>query len=75
MLELLFLKNIGRAGKHGVAVSFCTSEDAPLFYDLKQMLIASPVSKCPPELMNHADAQHKPGIVVQKRRRDEKIYA
>lgn len=65
----------GRAGKHGIAVSFCTHDDSPLFYDLKQMLLSSPVSSCPPELMNHPDAQHKPGTIVQKRRRDEKIFA
>jgi hypothetical protein len=25
-------------------------------------------------LANHPDAQHKPGVIVQKRRRDEKVY-
>ena len=33
----------GRAGKTGVAISFCTEEDAPLFYDLKQLVLSSPV--------------------------------
>nr|CAH0102103.1 unnamed protein product [Daphnia galeata] len=65
----------GRAGKHGTAISFCTKDDSPLFYDLKALLLSSPVSTCPPELANHPDAQHKPGTVVQRRRKDEKIFA
>jgi len=65
----------GRAGKNGVAISFCTKDDAPLFYDLKQLLLNSPLSSCPPELSNHAEAQHKPGTVVTKKRREEKIFA
>lgn len=65
----------GRAGKTGCAISFLTKDDSALFYDLKQMLTSSPVSTCPPELMNHADAQHKPGTVVTKKRREEKIFA
>ncbi|KAL1376547.1 hypothetical protein pipiens_016843 [Culex pipiens pipiens] len=65
----------GRAGKTGCAISFCTKDDSHLFYDLKQIVVASPVSSCPPELMNHPDAQHKPGTVVTKKRREEKIFA
>lgn len=66
----------GRAGKTGVAISFLTKEDSGLFYDLKQVILASPVSTCPPELLNHPDAQHKPGtILVPKKRREEKIFA
>ncbi|XP_005191965.1 probable ATP-dependent RNA helicase DDX23 [Musca domestica] len=65
----------GRAGKNGVAISFVTKDDSALFYDLKQVVMASPVSVCPPELMNHPDAQHKPGTVVTKKRREEKIFA
>ena len=64
----------GRAGKHGVAVSFCTKDDSHLFYDLKQLIMSSPISSCPPELANHPDAQHKPGVVVQKKRKDETIF-
>lgn len=63
----------GRAGKTGIAVSFCTNEDSALFYDLKQMLLSSPVSTCPPELMNHSECQNKPN--QPKRRRDEMIFA
>lgn len=66
----------GRAGKTGVAISFLTKDDSALFYDLKQVILASPVSVCPPELLNHPDAQHKPGtVVVAKKRREEKIFA
>ncbi|XP_018567552.1 probable ATP-dependent RNA helicase DDX23 [Anoplophora glabripennis] len=63
----------GRAGKTGIAVSFCTNDDSALFYDLKQMLLSSPVSNCPPELMNHPECQIKPNL--PKRRRDEMIFA
>ncbi|ODM91926.1 putative ATP-dependent RNA helicase DDX23 [Orchesella cincta] len=65
----------GRAGKNGVAITFVTKEDSPLFYDLKAILNTSPVSNCPPELANHPEAQHKPGTVVTKKRREEKIFA
>ncbi|KAH7639928.1 putative ATP-dependent RNA helicase DDX23 [Dermatophagoides farinae] len=58
----------GRAGRHGKAISLVTKDDNSLFYDLKQLLLQSPVSTCPPELMNHPDAQHKPGTVVQKKK-------
>lgn len=49
----------GRAGKTGVAVTFLTGGDAHCFYDLKQLLIESPLSKCPPELDKHPEAQQK----------------
>ncbi len=64
----------GRAGKSGIAVTFLTQDHAELFYDLKQMLLSSSISHCPPELANHPDAQNKPGTVVQKKRKDEKIF-
>lgn len=56
----------GRAGKRGEAITFLTKEDSPLFYDLKQVLLASPHSHMPPEFSNHPDALTKPGTVVQK---------
>lgn len=66
----------GRAGKTGVAISFLTKDDSPLFYDLKLVIQSSPVSTCPPELANHPEAQHKPGTVMMpKKRREEKIFA
>ena len=64
----------GRAGKSGTAITFLTQENGELFYDLKQMLLSSPVSHCPPELSNHPEAQNKPGTVTQKKRKDEKIF-
>jgi len=64
----------GRAGKTGVAVTFLTKEDSALFYDLKQVVLASPVSTLPSELDKHPDAQAKPGTVVQKKRKDETIF-
>lgn len=64
----------GRAGKAGLAVTFLTKDDTAVYYDLKQLLLESPVSSCPSELMNHPDAQTKPGTIVQKKRKDETIY-
>ncbi|KAK4058475.1 mRNA splicing protein prp28 [Microbotryomycetes sp. JL221] len=49
----------GRAGKTGVAVTFLQETDSELFYDLKQELTKSPVSKCPPELTRHPAAQSR----------------
>jgi len=65
----------GRAGKSGKSVTFLTADDSHLFYDLKAMLISSPVSSCPHDLANHPEAQNKPGTVLQKKRKDEKIFA
>ncbi|XP_065053585.1 probable ATP-dependent RNA helicase DDX23 [Rhopilema esculentum] len=64
----------GRAGKTGIAISFCTEDDSPLFYDLKQLVLTSPVSHCPTELANHPEAQHKPGTILTKKRREETIF-
>merc|ERR1712150_387030 len=63
----------GRAGKSGISVTFLTQENSEVFYDLKQMLLSSTGGHCPPELMNHPDAQHKPGTVLTKKRREEVI--
>lgn len=65
----------GRAGKSGVAMTFLTKEDSAVFYDLKQAILESPVSTCPPELANHPDAAHKPGTILTKKRREETIFA
>lgn len=64
----------GRAGKTGTALSFLTKDDSNIFYDLKQVITSSPVSTCPPELANHPDAQHKPGSMLHKKRKDETVY-
>lgn len=66
----------GRAGKSGKAITFVTQEDSHLFYELKQILVNSPVSQCPADLANHPDTQVKPGSGApkQKMRKDEKIF-
>ena len=64
----------GRAGKSGKAITFLTGDDSHLFYDLKAMLISSPISSCPHDLANHPEAQTKPGTVLQKKRKDEKLF-
>ena len=64
----------GRAGKSGVAVTFLCKDDSNVFYDLKQCIMESPVSTCPPELANHPDSQQKPGAITYKKRKDEKVY-
>lgn len=69
-----FFSISGRAGKHGKAITFLTPEDKDVFYDLKQCLLESPVSTCPPELANHPEAQHKPGTFVPKKRQDETLF-
>ncbi|KAJ6138162.1 hypothetical protein N7471_004648 [Penicillium samsonianum] len=50
----------GRAGKSGVAITFLGSEDSDVMYDLKQMLMKSPISRVPEELRKHEAAQSKP---------------
>jgi ATP-dependent RNA helicase DDX23/PRP28 len=50
----------GRAGKSGIAITFLGSEDSDVMYDLKQMLIKSPISRVPEELRKHEAAQSKP---------------
>uniref|UniRef100_A0A672RBP4 RNA helicase n=2 Tax=Sinocyclocheilus grahami TaxID=75366 RepID=A0A672RBP4_SINGR len=65
----------GRAGKSGMAMTFLTKEDSSVFYDLKQAILESPVSNCPLPLANHPDAQHKPGTILTKKRREETIFA
>lgn len=64
----------GRAGKNGIAITFLTPDDTHLYYDLKVMLTQSPASTCPTELLHHPDAQHKPGTIVQKKRKDEIVF-
>eukprot|EP00088_Acartia_fossae_P034854 TRINITY_DN3582_c0_g1_i2.p1 TRINITY_DN3582_c0_g1~~TRINITY_DN3582_c0_g1_i2.p1 ORF type:complete len:831 (-),score=239.68 TRINITY_DN3582_c0_g1_i2:433-2880(-) len=56
----------GRAGKSGKAITFLTQDDSALFYELKEMLVASPISSCPNELSSHPEANQKPGTVSQR---------
>ena len=46
------------------------------FIEIRLELIScfSSVSSCPPELDRHPDAQHKPGTIVQKKKREETVY-
>ncbi|KAJ5784470.1 Pre-mRNA-splicing ATP-dependent RNA helicase prp28 [Penicillium pulvis] len=50
----------GRAGKSGVAITFLGNEDSDVMYDLKQMLIKSPISRVPEELRKHEASQSRP---------------
>ena len=64
----------GRAGKNGIAVTFLTQEDSATFFDLKEVILESPISQCPPELANHPEAQKKPGSYAPVRKKDEIVY-
>ncbi|KNA04725.1 hypothetical protein SOVF_197040 [Spinacia oleracea] len=55
----------GRAGKTGVATTFLTLHDTPIFYDLKQVLLQSN-SHVPPELSRHEASKFKPGSIPDR---------
>ncbi|GAA6003182.1 uncharacterized protein JCM10292_002906 [Rhodotorula paludigena] len=57
----------GRAGKTGVAITFLSDTDDELFYDLKQEITKSPVSRCPPDLAKHPAAQSKMSTAMKRR--------
>ncbi|KAJ2631321.1 mRNA splicing protein prp28 [Coemansia sp. RSA 1290] len=57
----------GRAGKRGLAVTFLGADDRDVLYDLRKMIAASPVSRCPPELASHEAAQAPPALVKSAR--------
>lgn len=61
----------GRAGKSGVAVTFLSSYDTDVYYDLKQMLTKSTLATIPNELKNHEAAMTKGGIGGRRRANDE----
>ncbi|KAI8097125.1 P-loop containing nucleoside triphosphate hydrolase protein [Halteromyces radiatus] len=63
----------GRAGQSGVAITFLSSYDTEVMYDLKQMLTKSPLSKVPPELARHEAAQTKPGTIKNQKRHDDEF--
>jgi len=46
----------------------------PLVCSILMFYILSSVSSCPPELDRHPEAQHKPGTIVQKKKREETVY-
>lgn len=81
MLDIMFMFIVdythrigrtGRAGKTGKAVTFLTKEDTTVFYELKELILESPISQCPNELLNHPDAQHKPGMLLVFSKRERK---
>ncbi|BGP23426.1 pre-mRNA-splicing ATP-dependent RNA helicase PRP28 [Rhodotorula toruloides] len=57
----------GRAGKTGTAVTFLSDADEELFYDLKQEISKSPVSKLSPDLARHPAAQSKVSSAMKRR--------
>ncbi|KAJ1823127.1 mRNA splicing protein prp28 [Coemansia sp. RSA 2675] len=60
----------GRAGKRGLAVTFLSgTDDRDVLYDLKKMMAASPISKCPQELASHEAAQAPPSLLKAASRR------
>ncbi|KAJ1569271.1 mRNA splicing protein prp28, partial [Cladochytrium tenue] len=61
----------GRAGLNGVAITFLSQSDSDVFYDLRQMLQKSSLSRIPPELTNHEAAQRKPDKVAKPRKTDD----
>ncbi|KAF9930678.1 mRNA splicing protein prp28 [Mortierella alpina] len=61
----------GRAGKSGVAVTFLSSYDTDVYYDLKQMLTKSTLATVPNELRNHEAAMTKGGVGGRRRPNDE----
>ncbi|KAF9438808.1 mRNA splicing protein prp28 [Entomortierella beljakovae] len=61
----------GRAGRSGVAITFLSSYDTEVYYDLKQMLSKSTLATIPPELRNHEAAMTKGGVGGRRRGNDE----
>ncbi|KAJ1818403.1 mRNA splicing protein prp28 [Coemansia sp. RSA 2598] len=58
----------GRAGNRGLAITFISpADDRDVLYDLRKMLAASPLSRCPPELASHEAAQAPPSLVKNSR--------
>ena len=57
----------GRAGRSGVAVTFLSSYDTDVYYDLKQMLTKSTLATVPAELRNHEAAMTKGGVGGRRR--------
>lgn len=43
-------------------------------YDLKQMIMKSPISRVPAELSSHPSAMAKPGTYIAKRKHEETIF-
>lgn len=60
----------GRAGKLGTAITFLSESDSHTFFDLKNLIENSPLSKMNPELARHDDAKQKV-TKEMKRKRDD----
>ncbi|GAA5873744.1 hypothetical protein JCM8547_005937 [Rhodosporidiobolus lusitaniae] len=61
----------GRAGKQGTAITFLSDADEELFYDLKQEISKSPVSRLSQELARHPSAQQKITSAMKRRVEEE----
>jgi ATP-dependent RNA helicase DDX23/PRP28 len=60
----------GRAGKLGTAITFLSESDSHTFFELKNLIENSPLSKMNPELARHDDAKQKV-TKEMKRKRDD----
>ncbi|KAJ2477792.1 mRNA splicing protein prp28 [Coemansia sp. RSA 2131] len=61
----------GRAGKKGLAVTFLGLDDRDVLYDLRKMIAASPLSRCPHELASHEAAQAPPALAKSAARKQQ----
>lgn len=78
LLSLSLLKTIPQPSmtSNRFTVVFTNFEHLTFHFLLcMQLLMDSPVSTCPSELSHHPDAQHKPGTVMTKKRKEETIFA
>jgi ATP-dependent RNA helicase DDX23/PRP28 len=62
----------GRAGKKGIAITFLTSHDEELFYDLKEFLTKNN-QDVPQELAMHPASKIKPGTIAENVPRRKQI--
>jgi hypothetical protein len=61
----------GRAGQTGVAITFLSGSDTDVYYDLKQVLQKSSLSRIPPELANHEAAMRRSEKAMRQKRATE----
>jgi len=61
-------------GKAGLAITFLTQGDSEVFYDLKMMLLKSPLSKIPRELSEHEAAHRKAQVVGLRSSNTSSLY-
>lgn len=62
----------GRAGKLGTSITFLDQSDSDVFYDLRQEIAKSKLSKQNPALAKHPAAQHKPIRIDSAKRKRER---